>query len=86
MGTKHDLRTHQSHNGVVRIYGETLDEESFPITAEEGADLAKEFGAVAYAECSALSGEGVVDVFNVATLVSHLCFSFSSLVSKRYDY
>ncbi|KAJ3255947.1 GTP-binding protein Rho1 [Chytriomyces hyalinus] len=38
-----------------------------PVTTEEGEYLAHQIGAVAYLECSALTGEGVNQVFQIAT-------------------
>jgi len=37
-----------------------------PVSAEAGVKLAKELGAVGYLECSALTQQGVNDVFNGA--------------------
>lgn len=37
-----------------------------PVTPEEGAAVAREIGAKAYLECSAMTGEGVARVFEEA--------------------
>ena len=58
VGTKQDLR-----KDIVTI--ERLkDKHQAPITYAEGLKLKKDIGAVKYVECSALTQEGVRDVFN----------------------
>ncbi|KAL5478788.1 RHO2 [Sanghuangporus weigelae] len=42
------------------------------VQPEQGAEIAREIGARAYKECSALRGEGVDDVFEAATRASML--------------
>ncbi|CAG2178888.1 unnamed protein product, partial [Oppiella nova] len=60
VGTKLDLRDNP----------ETLDRlkgrKQTPITYPQGLAMAKDIGAVKYLECSALTGEGLKDVFNEA--------------------
>jgi len=56
VGTKMDLRNDQ----------EVLKKVSQPITQEEGAALAKELGARNYVECSALTQDGLKNVFDEA--------------------
>ena len=63
VGTKQDLR-----KDIVTI--ERLkDQHQVPITRAEGLKLKKEIRAVNYVECSALTQEGVRDVFNEAVKV-----------------
>lgn len=48
------------------MYG---DGEEF-VTVEEGERVAKKIGARMYLECSAKTGEGVKDIFELATRLS----------------
>ena len=41
-----------------------------PVNAEQGKRLASELGAVAYVECSALTQEGMKNVFDEVTQIS----------------
>ena len=61
VGTMLDLRTNET---VLRQLGK---KKLAPISYEQGAEFARKIGAVAYRECSALTGEGVKDVFDTAT-------------------
>ncbi|KAJ3235610.1 GTP-binding protein Rho1 [Chytriomyces hyalinus] len=58
---KTDLRTNEA---TLKSLAQTNHR---PINTEEGEYLAQRIGAVAYLECSALTGEGVNNVFQVAT-------------------
>lgn len=57
------LQSDQRHDA--RTLGQLLKGGSRPITTQEGVDLAEELGCFAYAECSALTGEGVDQTFEV---------------------
>ncbi|KAJ9108872.1 hypothetical protein QFC21_000192 [Naganishia friedmannii] len=63
IGTKTDLRSSPTELGLLRAQGTS------PITALEGDQVAKEIGARGYLECSALTGEGVQEVFREALRV-----------------
>jgi len=62
IGTKIDIR--ESREEIERL----LKKKERPITREEGARVAKQLKAVKYLECSALTGEGIRDVFDEAIL------------------
>ncbi|KIL00664.1 hypothetical protein PAXRUDRAFT_821463 [Paxillus rubicundulus Ve08.2h10] len=59
VGTKIDLRKDDQTRRMLNAQGQV------PVTPEQGADVAKEIGAK-YMECSAKTGTGVQDVFNLA--------------------
>lgn len=59
-GTKLDLRTDSETLTLLR------DRGLVPVTAEDGAALAKELGAFAYIEASAVTQEGMKQVFDTA--------------------
>ncbi|KAL4065398.1 P-loop containing nucleoside triphosphate hydrolase protein [Scleroderma yunnanense] len=59
VGTKTDLRRDEQTRRMLAAQGQV------PVTPEQGADVAKEIGAK-YIECSAKTGTGVQDVFNLA--------------------
>lgn len=59
VGTKIDLRREDQTRRMLAAQGQA------PVTAEQGAAVAKEIGAK-YIECSAKTGVGVQDVFNLA--------------------
>ncbi|KAG9119022.1 GTP-binding protein Rho1 [Ceratobasidium sp. 392] len=61
VGCKKDLR----HDP--RMIEELRKTNQRPVTTEEGRTVAKKIGARHYLECSALSGEGVREVFQRAT-------------------
>jgi len=63
LATKSDLRDNEECN--VRL----KERELHIITQEQGKELAKEIGAAAYLECSALTGKGVNTVFDVAVRI-----------------
>ncbi|OCB83884.1 signal transducer [Sanghuangporus baumii] len=68
VGTKIDLRRDDQTRRMLAAQGQS------PVTTEAGARVAKEIGAK-YVECSAKTGAGVQDVFNLAlkeTLYSDL--------------
>lgn len=60
VGTKLDLRSDEPTLAKLKQKGEA------PITFEQGAELAKQLGYVAYRECSALTQEGIKAVFDTA--------------------
>ncbi|KIJ60654.1 hypothetical protein HYDPIDRAFT_98228 [Hydnomerulius pinastri MD-312] len=59
VGTKTDLRRDDQTRRMLGAQGQV------PVTTEQGANVAKEIGAK-YIECSAKTGTGVQDVFNLA--------------------
>ncbi|EAL44116.1 Rho family GTPase [Entamoeba histolytica HM-1:IMSS-B] len=58
VGTKADLRNSAEHQLKLQQKGESF------VSAAEGQELAEKIGAVGYCECSALTQEGLHDVFN----------------------
>lgn len=60
VGTKKDLR--EDADVLERLQERNLS----PKTTDDGLALAKEVGAYAYLECSALTQEGLQDVFHTA--------------------
>ena len=64
VGNKTDLR-----NDSQTIY-QLQREGKAAITLEEGEELAKNIGAVAYCECSALTREGLKNVFDLALQIA----------------
>lgn len=66
VGLKKDLRTHP-------VAIEEMRKRSTPfVSPQEAEAISKEIGARRYLECSALTGEGVDDIFEVATRASLL--------------
>ena len=66
VGTKTDLRDHEDRESRARILNENRDGEEDEVeylTAEQGKQLAKQMGAFAYVECSALSGDGLEEAW-----------------------
>ena len=59
VGTKIDLRKDDHTRRMLSAQGQE------PVSTEQGASVAKEIGAK-YIECSAKTGTGVQDVFNLA--------------------
>jgi small GTP-binding protein len=62
VGSKADLREDEGIQHYLKDYG------TRPITPEEGEALSQDIGAVAYVECSALTHDSVVQVFNTAII------------------
>ena len=62
VGTKIDLRENNEERERL------LKKKERPIAYEEGARVAKQLKAVKYVECSALTGDGIRDVFEEAIL------------------
>ena len=60
VGTKMDLRSQSVGSNQNRDPGPPIAEF---ITTKQGEELAKTVKAIGFVECSALSGEGVKDVF-----------------------
>lgn len=75
VGTKTDLRTDEQTRRMLGAQGQA------PITPEQGANVAREIGAK-YAECSAKTGKGVHDVFNLA-LRESLKGKWGKIVKQR---
>ena len=61
VGCKSDLRSDK------HTLEELSKQASLPVSTEQGQHIAEKIGAFAYLECSAKSGEGVKQVFEVAT-------------------
>lgn len=59
VGTKTDLRSDEQTKRMLSAQGQA------PITPDQGGNVAREIGAK-YVECSAKTGRGVQDVFNLA--------------------
>ncbi len=64
VATKTDLRNEAETLGRLHAMGQT------PVSTEEGIAMAKSIGCDAYVETSALTGEGIQSVFNIATHVA----------------
>ena len=64
MGTKKDLRENEEIKGKMKRVGME------PITREMGERLGEEIGAVGYREVSALTMEGVAEVFDLGLVIS----------------
>lgn len=75
VGTKTDLRRDEQTRRMLGAQGQT------PITPEYGAAVAKEIGA-RYVECSAKTGDGVREVFNIA-LKESMKRSWGKLTVRR---
>jgi Ras-related C3 botulinum toxin substrate 1 len=65
VGTKIDLRNKSNQGGYYGGQSGYYDQNAF-VEKNEGQSLAHEVGAVAYLECSALTQEGLKQVFDVA--------------------
>ena len=72
VGTKIDLRTSIAD---VELLAKSKQK---PITREQGERAAKEYGAYAYVECSALTQENLKETFDAAILAA-----FTPISSKR---
>ncbi|CAN6614402.1 GTP-binding protein Rho1p [Trichomonascus vanleenenianus] len=66
VGLKKDLRTNTTVVEQMRRTGQSF------VSVEEAETTARQIGARRYLECSALTGEGVDDIFEVATRASLL--------------
>jgi Rho family protein len=75
VGTKTDLRTDEQTKRMLGAQGQA------PITPEQGGNVAREIGAK-YVECSAKTGRGVQEVFNLA-LKESLKGKWGKIVKKR---
>ncbi|KUI70930.1 GTP-binding protein rhoA [Cytospora mali] len=64
VGLKSDIRWHAKTVEKLRKHGKTL------VTLEQGEQLRESIGAVRYLECSARTGEGVLDVLEETTRVA----------------
>ena len=64
VGTKIDLR--DDRNTVENLQKHNLR----PITFEQGENFSRELGAVKYVECSALTQEGLKNVFDVEAMLA----------------
>ena len=60
VGTKIDMRTD------IKALGRLQERNMAPVTPQMGQEMAKALGADAYMECSALSQEGLKEVFQTA--------------------
>ncbi|GLB42794.1 putative small GTPase superfamily, Rho family protein [Lyophyllum shimeji] len=75
VGTKTDLRSDEQTKRMLSAQGQA------PITPEQGGNVAREIGAK-YVECSAKTGRGVQDVFNLA-LRESLRGKWGKIVKQR---
>ncbi|KAF2668679.1 ras-domain-containing protein [Microthyrium microscopicum] len=64
VGLKKEQRTNSSTIEDLHKTGQV------PVTMDQGEDVAKRIGAVAYLECSAFTGEGVTEVFDHVAMVT----------------
>ncbi|KAJ3220915.1 hypothetical protein HDU81_011089 [Chytriomyces hyalinus] len=64
VGLKKDLRHDQA------VVAELAKSGASPVSQQQGADMARRIGAVAYMECSARNREGVQEVFQTVTRAS----------------
>ena len=64
VGTKTDLRANRAE---VELLAKSKQK---PITREQGEQAAKQFGAVAYIECSALTQENLKETFDAAIIAA----------------
>ena len=90
VGTQMDLRTDRAtitnlgeiYNDQIRIRTIDISEKEMkkPVNVEQGKRLASELGAVAYLECSALTQEGMKNVFDKVTSRNILTFMDNFLI------
>eukprot|EP00127_Corallochytrium_limacisporum_P006515 Clim_evm46s229 gene=Clim_evmTU46s229 len=81
VGTQIDRRLSEEH--LAKLRRETGEE---PIYPEQGRALAKKVGALAYMECSALTRDGLKDVFDtaIATCIDLPKVKKKSVLQKRF--
>lgn len=66
-----------------RLAGEEMKTTSLEfVSAGQGSELAEQCGARQYLECSALTGEGVDDVFEAATRAAIRTWSIIDVVER----
>jgi Rho family, other len=75
VATKTDLRSDDTTRRMLAAQGQT------PVTPDQGQSVAREIGAK-YSECSAKTGKGVHDVFNLA-LKESLKGKWGKIVQKK---
>lgn len=64
VGTKIDLRTNRAE---IELLAKSKQK---PITREQGEQTAKQYGALAYIECSALTQENIKETFDAAIIAA----------------
>ncbi|AMD20388.1 HDL356Wp [Eremothecium sinecaudum] len=74
---KLDLREEQHVVSQLAVLGQ------HPVTTAEGNAVARKIGAASYVECSAKTGEGVKEVFDIATRAALTRKSRSSTAGRR---
>lgn len=77
VGTQLDLRED------VQVLINLAQNQERPVGSEEGRQLAQELGAVAFAECSALTQKNLKDAFDAAILASIQLMDTCSVQQQR---